>query len=475
MKKMLSSLLALVLLLSCFAGLCENETELTKITASLNIHSEDVYEEGLAFLNEIAARFGLEVELITFSDDIAGEKTNTLLASGNLPELFFVRANTANLYGAEGKFVVISEVLDELPNFAALIEIEQPLGRMSSDGKLYYMPKYSALYATTEGNMTYRKDILEALGETEPTDVEGWYELYKKVHEAYPDMIVLSERHANIQNQMASVFGMATIKNFCGVVAQGSDREVVYLPTTENWKEMLEWYNRLYEEGILYQGYTTIDYSNWWDQGICTDKVFACNTMNFNRAYEATSTAQANGFEGVEWWVALQPNNPITDTNEVLLCNSAWQDMGMAIPADCECLDKVLPFIDYFYSQEFLDFQDQRYAETQLGFYFLYWAQYEQNFYVNSDISVMKDHFSKNSPLVELVPVLAGNNEGAQRIIDECEGLEDYVRQMRDEFIRGSVSFDEWDNYVEKCQSLGCDVAVEIVQGYLDEYYAVGN
>ncbi len=470
MKKVFSVVLILALVLSVCAGFAAQADEkLTKITVSLPLSSEDRPEEGIKNWQAVASRYGLELEWITFTRDVQQEKMNALIASGDIPELFWVNTSYANLYG-EDLFVPINTMLDHMPNLAALIEEDYPKMRACSDGNLYFAPKHAMLYSNPEGNMLYRKDILEEMGEDEPTTVEGWYELYKKVHETYPDMIVLMERRAQVEWQMAAVFGMSRMGNNCGIVAQGDQNEIVFLPTTENWKAMVEWYHKLYEEGILYEGYTTVDMSVWWDGGLCTDKVFACNSQNFNRARLATDAARKNGYENVQWWVATMPNNPFTNTNQIYINDTPWRDSGLAISLDCENKETICEFLDWFYGDECMQEQIELMDGQGLELEFFEWPIDMYNAYPVMDNPILKDHFSKNTPLVQYTPVLSATQEGTERILEECEGLEDYVNKMRDEFIMGITSLDEWDAYVEQCEQLGANVAVEVMQSYLDNY-----
>lgn len=474
MKRLLSVLLATMLLLSCgslLASAAAQEAQVP-VKVSLQLHSEDSYEKGLELFGGIAEEMGIALELITFNDSVGAEKQNTLLASGDLPDLFWTTIENANLYGADGMFLPLDTLTEQMPNFSALMAEYDITPRRASDGNLYLFPKFVELSSTTEGTMTYRKDVLDAMGETEPTTPEGWYTLYKKVQEAYPEMIVLMERSATIESQMQIVFGMGPIASRCGILAQGDPQEIVFLPTSENWKAMLEWYNRLYAEGILYQGYATVDYSVWWDQTICTDKAFACNTQNFNRAYEATTVANDLGMEEVEWWVALNPENPFTNTNEIMLPGSSWVTYGFAVSADTKVADAACKLVDWFYGQECMDLQTQMMEEEGKELPLFFWPIRMLNAYMLSDIPVMADHFSKNTPLVELIPVVTGTVEGAERLTEETENLDTYVKEMRDKFIMGMASFEEWDAYVAECERLGAGVAVEVVQGYLDAYYA---
>lgn len=463
MKKLLATLLALVLVLSaCSLALAD---EPVKLTIAVKTHSQDRIEEGMTKWNEIAAQFGIELEWITFSENVAEQKVQTIIASGDIPDILWVDETTSKLYG-EDLFVDILANLDKMPNYAKLVEELPPVTGVTGDS-MYLIAKYCPLNTTSEGNITYRKDILDALNIAEPTTIDEWLAAYRAVHEAYPDMTVVMERGAgNITSMMLPAFDMATYDgNFAGVLGTDIDT-VVYLPITQNWKDMLQFYNTLYTEGLLYSGYATIDYATWWDNGVCTDKCFACNTQNFSRADEATATAHANGLENVEWRVAKNVVNPYNNTNEILVCKSAWSNYGFAISKDSKNVDLALAFADYFYGDEFIQYQEDMNDERALDTPLLYTAHYYINPYPTSEKEIYRDHFQKNMDLVRLVPVVCTTPEGAQTITDETEGLSDYVKMMRDNFIMGETSFDEWDEYVEECKNLGCDTIVDVYTSY---------
>ncbi len=463
MKKLLATLLTLILVLSiCSAAMAEDPV---KLTIAIKTHSQDRIEEGMTKWNEIATQFGIELEWITFSEDVAPQKVQSIVASGDIPDIFWCDENTSKLYGEE-LFVDIMANLDKMPNYAKLVDGEMPVTGMVGNS-MYLISKYCPLNTTTQGNITYRKDILDALNIAEPTTIAEWLDAYRAVHVAYPDMTVVMERGpGNIVDMMLPVFDMAKYdRNNAGVLGTDLDT-VVYLPTTQNWKDMLQFYNTLYTEGLLYAGYATIDYATWWDNGVCTDKCFACNTMNFSRADEATATAHANGMENVEWRVAKNVVNPYNNTREILICSSAWSDYGFTISKDCKNIDLALAFVDYFYGPEFIQYQEDMNDERALDTPLLYAAHFYINPYPSSEKEIYRDHFQKNMDLVKLVPVVCTTPEGAQTITDATEGLADYVSLMRDNFIMGVTSFDEWDAYVEECESLGCNTIVEIYNGY---------
>jgi putative aldouronate transport system substrate-binding protein len=477
MKKLLCCVFTLLLVVGLFSGLAAcAENTLTPVTVSLQLHPEDLYEKGVQMFGDIAKELGIEITLNAFSSEVAEEKINTMIASGDMADIFWATKGTFNLYGEE-LFTPIGSLLEHMPNFKALMDADDSIkANSASDGELYYVPKYAELYKAAQGSISYRKDVLDEMGLTEPTTMEGWYETFKAVKEAYPDMTIIMIFGPNgATTFLPQCFGICNLGNNCGVVSGKMD-EIVYLPTSENYKAMLQWVNRLYEEGLLYQGYQSADYTMWWDQGLCTDKCFATYQQNFNRCYEATLYARQNGYENVQWWVATQPENPLTGKNEILLSTSAWMDFGFGISNKSEVKAEAAKLIDWFFGQECTDLQivqleDPDYPELP----FFFWPINMINYFESSDEPVMKDHFAKNNPLVVYAPVLSATAEGMQTITDATEGLSDYVAEMREGFITGDVSFDEWDTYVEECKNLGCDTALEVVTGYYETYRALAD
>ena len=532
MKRMIAFLLALIMVLSIVACATKaeepgaeaekpaaeastekkqettpDESVVPELTIAIIQHADDTIDTSLPWYTEMEAKLGMKINWIFMPDESSAEKVNALISSGDLPDLIMCSTATASLYGSEGVFEPLDDLIaSSAPNLAKYMTKENTYSiRNSSDGFIYGIPQYIEMNTTTQGSMTYRKDILEKLGAKEPTTFEEWTDLYKQVKENYPELNVLCERYSAIESQMATQFGMGVLfggfdtSNAAGygLTVQGDRKTVEFLPTTENYKEMLKWYADLYANGILDEGYLTIDYTVWWDQNICGGKAFACNTQNFNRCFEGTSTAVANGLSEVNWWVAETPLNPINGERKILMKTSPWRDgYAWALSADSENKDAAMKFIDFWFSDEgilmysyglegntykMVDGEPVRLPEGDIMANTL--ARFEEGFaffmpsvetiagggYYSEP--VMIDHFDKNSPYVESIPSVAINADDVAEMTDSQVELNAYVMEMRDKFITGRESFDNWDAFVNQCKALGCETNTKYVQGWLDAYY----
>ncbi len=523
-KRVIASILCLTMLVVCLAGCtssaasstsssgggaqssskassAETPSEPVKLKVAFDTHPDDKVDANLPWFLEWQKKTNTILELIPFPSENAEEKKNAMLASNDLPDLFEVDRTMANLYGPEGVFIPLTDELlsNNAPNIWSMITPETTVHlRNSENGNLYFMPRHWGLQETTEGFATYRKDLLEEMKETEPNTMAEWTALLKKAKAAYPDMVILSERNRNLDVNMATAFGIGNLYryNYC-VTIQGGIDKVQFTPTTENMKDLYKFYAELYAEGILDNGYQTIEYGDWWDKNICGGKAFACFSQNFNRAYEATETAHQVGLDNVQWWVAKHPENPYTNERVILKTLSPWTTMGWAITAQSKAQEEAVRFADYLFSDEGITFftygiegetynmvngQPERIPNdnmmefvkkrTEIGYAF-YLPSYngiaDMGYYTDP---IMVDHFDKNGPLCKPIAQIVPIASDVETINEFLTELDTYWKNMMDRFIRGELDIDkEWDAYVAECNRLGAEKGLALVQGWVDTYY----
>lgn len=476
----------------------------TKISVALDTHPDDKIDMSLPWFQELNKKCNVDLTVIPFPSDAAAaaEKKNAMLAAGDLPDLFAVDSAMANLYGPEGTFVALDKLLaDNAPNLTSMMKPEDLLPlRNQADGNLYFIPRQWELNSTTEGLMTYRKDLLDAMGEKEPETIADWTALLKKAKTAYPDLITLCERGRWVDANMKMAFGCGTVYGNYGITAQGGVKKIEFLPITDNYKALINFYRELYAEKILDNGYQTIEYADWWDKDICGGKAFACFTQNFNRAYEATATAKQLGVEGVQWWVAKAPANPFTNEKAIYKTLSPWLGTGLAVSATSKVQVEAVKLCDYLYSEEGNVFyhyglEGQTYnmvggkperipandmmaftkARVNLGFSFM-WPTINgiaaQGYYSEP---IMVDHFDKNGPLCKPVAIVSPIPEDVETVTAFQTELDTYWNTMMDKFITGAEPMEKWDAYVAECKTKGADKGVELVQKWVDTYYSKLN
>lgn len=238
------------------------------------------------------------VDLKVTAVDTSGfsEKLNLTMASGELPDLMFLTDNTTvQQYAPQGAFINILDHLDKMPNFKAWYEENQQYAAnyLSADGGLYQFPQ-QGVEETERRGWLYRADIFEELGLEMPTNKDEFYDVLVKLKEAYPDSYPLAFRSfagtMAQMNMIAPSWGTyyldITDNRYFGYDYDA--QEWTFGPTSPEFKEMLEFYNKLYKEGLLLPNFLTIDTKGWQDVMANSDSFITIDYLSridfFNKA-----------------------------------------------------------------------------------------------------------------------------------------------------------------------------------------------
>lgn len=213
---------------------------------------------------------GIDLEFETAPNDAAQEKVNLLMTGGDLPDIFLV-GNTGAVpdetrFGIEEESLIdLTDLIEtQMPNFKAFLEETPGLKEqiMATDGKIYSIPRYNASYHVTYSHkMWVNTHLLDEMGAEVPKTTEEFYELCKQYKEQYPDGIpVLGGTYWNGD---PSSFLINSFTYYPGnqsphgmVVKDGI---VSTMAETEEYREALRYLNKMYEEGLLYEGSFTTD------------------------------------------------------------------------------------------------------------------------------------------------------------------------------------------------------------------------
>ena len=272
-KRALTTLLALVLLLSCTGFATAEEAELTTITLypqNGNLTSGTV----TGWLGDFFAGFGLRIEVWAYSDD----KTNAILASGDLPDLMYVNENIYETMIQAGMLLNLEGYLEQMPNVMANEALPTALNyvreyRSAGTGELYFMPLTVGI-TDGSGDETERFalrlnwEFYEGIGAPEFDTIWDLIPVMKQMLETYPT---------------GNPSGTNENKNYGTVLNSGSDTTYwgnIQMPyywygyVTDNlpylletnmidathesileedsmYREVLRWYNALYREGLI--------------------------------------------------------------------------------------------------------------------------------------------------------------------------------------------------------------------------------
>ncbi|MEK3883741.1 extracellular solute-binding protein [Paenibacillus sp. PL2-23] len=221
--------------------------------------SPDNPEKDNAFQKAIEEHTNTKLDITWVPQDTYDEKTNLMMASGEMPDLMYVKSmKSSSILNAvkAGAFWEIGPYLKDYPNLSQANE--GILRNLGIDGKVYAVYKHSA---PAQVGVTYRKDWLDQLGMTEPTTPDEFYEMLKAFKEKDPDqngkddtygLIYWKEDYLSMFRIIANWFGSPNI--------WGEDESGNLTPdfVTEEYMTALNFMKKLYDDKLINQDFAVV-------------------------------------------------------------------------------------------------------------------------------------------------------------------------------------------------------------------------
>ena len=311
-SKLLALLLALVMVVSLFAGCGENENpDPTKkpnnnvsnndpstpkvefpledpITFKMGVRGEKDYQELMEkceWYKYLCEKTNVFIECVVLGSDATG-RLNTLLATGSAPDVVLgpitLTSNDIITMGDQGHIIPLNEYVEDktlMPNYQRLLEaVPEALTKMvAPDGNIWSLAGISNTPATSwESPLSVNIDWLKQVpgyedGKTFPKTVEEFTDVlrYFRDHDMngngdptdeIPFLMVSSSRApadaaANLQGLM-NLWGISTKDGDNDYYVHiDEDDNVTLAPTTENYRDCLRWVQKWYDEGLLWENF----------------------------------------------------------------------------------------------------------------------------------------------------------------------------------------------------------------------------
>ncbi|EPF28888.1 extracellular solute-binding protein [Treponema medium] len=229
---------------------------------------------------------GVKVNWIMVPEQAASEKLPLTLAGGDLPDAFLgmgIGFKEETTYGAEEKlFMPLNKFYSDgtLPNLTkALEDFPGAMGFMTmTDGNIYSLPRLEVCYhCTNAAKMFVYKPFLDKLGLKVPETIDEFYKTLVAIRDNDPngngkkDEIPLAGSIIGWNDQVERFIINSFI--YCDLdtnISAGAEGNTGYLmngkkiDTAVNkpaYREALKFINKLYKEGLIYNGSFTQDSS----------------------------------------------------------------------------------------------------------------------------------------------------------------------------------------------------------------------
>lgn len=527
MKKLLALLLVVTLLGGIFTG-CGNKSASNDNQAETDdsaSSSEDTATEDLPTTNPVSdepvsfsvlwsgefnkdykvlakmkelTNVSLEVEAIPDSD--YDTKRDVILASGNMPDIVTktLSNQSINELGMNGRLLAIDKYLDKLPHFMEKVEKYgwQSIitDNTAPDGHMYQLPMVVGEVKANAKQQMIRTDVFEKEGFGIPTTWEELYEDAKVLKAKYPDSYPIGVVYGlgNLIDMMAPSFGTsggwgAGRNNFHYDTAKD---EWIFAPTSNEFKTMLQFINKLYSEGLLDQEFTTMD-SSVYAEKMSTNKTFFV-VADWMGCEITPQTTLRETDPDASW----DPIFPLAGSSGAFIGRTGWYAQGEVFSAELEKSDNFdvfLRWLDWLYTDEAIDLiaygvEGESYTRTSEGLVKfssdiktamnpegtvdlgIVWGLTQNSFFYVAPSASKMDPSEVNKKYTDLMVLEAEKdavpspNPKIALTLDQLEeeklvavALSDYTNAMIEKFIMGSESFDNWDSFVAEANAKGAE------------------
>ncbi len=443
--------------------------------------SHAVNEDRLIYdlLEEVS---NIELELMPIGEAAIAEKVKLLHATGDLPDMVVIRGlDVANQIAPLGGLVNISEYLDQLPNYSRYLE-DFPIEKdalTASDGNIYVMPlvnepKYKRIWL-------YRKDIFEKHDLEPPRNAEELYDTLTELKELYPGTYPLSGR-----------WGIGMLEWIAYQWKTGKDMyfnfdndKWQFGPVEDNYREMLEFLNRLYEDGLLDEEWLTLTTTQWEDKIIndqsfvSVDWIYRIDTMrpkarpvnpDWNLAALDPIIKEGLGERKVETQLDFNVNivHAVSLNNDHPLESLKLYDFMLSpggtvltnfgkIGETAKVLsDGTITYVDEIKTPANLDGQyawNTYYGFMAYGTKLKYHNDYYQIEWPSEEFNEAFDRYEANDYAQPFVPKPKFSREELQEITQLESALVDFTESECAKFIING-NFKDWDAYVSEAKSM---------------------
>ncbi|MDL2301182.1 extracellular solute-binding protein [Lachnospiraceae bacterium OttesenSCG-928-D06] len=376
-KKVLGLILAMSMVLSCLTGCGENAEETAQPgteTGSKNESAESAdSKEGVTLnvmfcirdvdsmiepnkmevVQALEEKTGIHIEWEMIKGADWDTKLNLMFASGEYPDIILAPNGKVDVeeYGVTQEILLsVDELADQyMPTYTARIageDSDPTVGLTASDGKKYSIGYLVGQNISTRAHFFINETWLNALNLEMPTSLEELEDTLRAFKTQDPNGNNIADEVPLEMSLNEGFYGVRYLLPMFGVPADDSkwiyidnEKQVQFAPTTEGFRQCLEWLHKMYEEElidaeILSQDATTVEsklaggnagfFTAWrltamgWDEGVMKD----C-TLYIPTAPEGTTPQLARCLE-------VATNGAfVTKTNEHLEESMYWLDSLM--------------------------------------------------------------------------------------------------------------------------------------------------
>lgn len=449
----------------------------------------------------------LKPTIVPMSD--YSQKRSLLISSGDAPLVIpKTYPGEESAFVASGAILPISDYIDLMPNFKDKIEkwdMESELEGLRQEDKKYYVLPGLHEAVWPDYTLIVRTDIFEKHNIAIPTTWDELYTAMKQLKQEYPDVTPFSDRFKfnSTLNIAATGFGTKGGWGYgSGLTYKEDTDEFVYTAATDEYKDMLAYFHKLVDEGLLDKESFTQD-DDQAVQKFVTGKSFIINGNSQTVVQHRNDMDKTLGEGKYAISKITVPGGPAGQ-----LMSGSRLENGVMITSkvkESEHFKAILQFIDWLYysdeGQEFTKWgvegvtytkeggirklmddinynglnpkgtKDLRIEHGFSGGVFAYGGTTEllQSMFSEEEQQFQKS-MSETKTVVKPEPPIPYSVEERERVTLLSTPLKDYTDQNTLKFILGDRDLAEYDKFVKELDSQGVGQYLEIANKTYKKY-----
>lgn len=449
----------------------------------------------------------LKPTIVPMSD--YSQKRSLLISSGDAPLVIpKTYPGEESAFVASGAILPISDYIDLMPNFKDKIEkwdMESELEGLRQEDKKYYVLPGLHEAVWPDYTLIVRTDIFEKHNIAIPTTWDELYTAMKQLKQEYPDVTPFSDRFKfnSTLNIAATGFGTKGGWGYgSGLTYKEDTDEFVYTAATDEYKDMLAYFHKLVDEGLLDKESFTQD-DDQAVQKFVTGKSFIINGNSQTVVQHRNDMDKTLGEGKYAISKIMVPGGPAGQ-----LMSGSRLENGVMISSkvkESEHFKAILQFIDWLYysdeGQEFTKWgvegvtytkeggvrklmddinynglnpkgtKDLRIEHGFSGGVFAYGGTTEllQSMFSEEEQQFQKS-MSETKTVVKPEPPIPYSVEERERVTLLSTPLKDYTDQNTLKFILGDRDLAEYDKFVKELDSQGVGQYLEIANKTYKKY-----
>jgi len=532
----ISLLLAISAVAGCDSGSDDNKAVVNKtgmpivnekitLKAMVLKHPEHGDFETMDFTKEMEEKTNIHIDwqIIPLGMEVS-EKKALAFASGNMPDMFFIASIMTNLdiatYGPTGLIMPLNDLIKEYaPNVQKMLDAHPEYLKdiTFDDGNIYSLPEVSeemSDHTYFKHKMYINQKWLDTLGLEMPKTTDELYNVLRSFKSGDPNGNGLSDEipfsSVNIDPAMMGPWGLSYWWDM-DIMTINDNRQVSYVPMDPGFKKGLQYWNKLFSEGLLDEDIISLTNDQLKQKLSAADVKVGC-FIN----YEASMVLPE---ERVNDYILMPPLEGPEGLKSMTNLTKRLQFMPnfFVMSGICKYPEAVMRWVDYLYSEEgtlLTKFgPDGKVYTTQPDGTIKYTAeenvpkdangkpqfvpdmwnvqiapgyilpQYWTNAltekfkgsYYSQDVidfnNLCFEYFDPVKPKYPMKDILFTRAD-ILRISELGSQVHPVYNQYIPAFLMGDADIDsQWDTYVNGLKAMGVDEMIEIYQKYVDRIY----